>query len=81
MKAMTDLGITIILDERLDLSSVAHAGTKGAERVVRTLKGREISAELIVSTSFFPHQPAPPLFLTTPFTNPSTPTNSYDSPH
>ena len=48
MKAMSDLGVTVILDERLDLSTVADSQKKGAERVVKTLKGREIAAELVV---------------------------------
>ena len=48
MKAMSDLGVTVILDERLDLSTVDHSQQKGAERIVKTLKGREIAAELVV---------------------------------
>lgn len=44
--AMSDLGINVILGDRVDLSSITAAG--GQEQKVRTLSGREIQAGLVV---------------------------------
>lgn len=51
MKAMEDHRIDVILGERLDLSSTSPGSVKSnklGQRVVRTLKGREIAADLLV---------------------------------
>ncbi|PSR71374.1 hypothetical protein PHLCEN_2v12750 [Hermanssonia centrifuga] len=44
--AMSDLGINVILGDRVDLSSITAAG--GQEQKVRTLSGREIQAGLVL---------------------------------
>ena len=47
---MSDLGVNVILGERLDLSSVpASALNTTEEHVLRTAAGREIRAALVVS--------------------------------
>lgn len=54
------MGIKLILGERLDLSSVEDgAGSVNAkgQKVVRTVTGREIAADLLVSLVFFHGHP------------------------
>lgn len=49
IQRMSDLGVNVILGERLDLSSVpASALNTAEEHVLRTLSGREIRAGLVV---------------------------------
>lgn len=49
MQRMSDLGVNVILGERLDLSSVPTSALNTAEEhVLRTLSGREIRAGLVV---------------------------------
>jgi hypothetical protein len=58
LSSLTSLGITVLLGERLDLSSIenlssvkGHGSWNGLEeRVVRTLSAREICTDLIVRT-------------------------------
>ncbi|KAI5116412.1 hypothetical protein M0805_000585 [Coniferiporia weirii] len=51
MKSMEDLRIDLVLGERLDLASTRAENTKineRGQRVVRTLKGREVAADLLL---------------------------------
>lgn len=53
---MEDLQVDLLLGERLDLESTKPENrkvNKQGQRVVKTLKGREIAADLIVSACFF----------------------------
>ena len=50
MKAMDGLNVDVILGERLDLASTDDRthGTRDGRRIVRTARGREIVADLVV---------------------------------
>ena len=47
---LSSLNVCTVLGDRLDLDSLAAKRTRDGERVVRTLSGREIAADLVVST-------------------------------
>lgn len=57
-KTMTDLGVTVLLGQRLDLRTTlpenAEYNERG-ERIVRTVSGRVVAADLIVCRSFCCH--------------------------
>ena len=44
------MNVCTILGDRLDLSSLQEKQTRDGERIVRTQSGREIRAELVVSS-------------------------------
>ena len=46
---LSSLNVRTVLGDRLDLDSLAAKHTRTGERVVRTLSGREIAADLVVS--------------------------------
>lgn len=49
LAVMNELGVNIVLGERLDMTSVKPSDlTKSNEHVVRTLSGKELRADLIV---------------------------------
>ena len=51
LKTLEDLRVDLILGERLDLSTTTPEAAKfneGGQRVVRTEKGREVAADLMV---------------------------------
>ena len=50
LSSLSSLNVSTILGDRLDLSTLGQKSNPSAERVVRTVSGREISADLIVST-------------------------------
>lgn len=53
VQRMKDLGVDVILGERLDLSSVPTSALNTTEEhVLRTLSGREIRASLVASVSY-----------------------------
>lgn len=52
LDALHKLGVEVILNERLVLSSLGGANSSTQERVVKTTSGREISARLVVSTQY-----------------------------
>ena len=49
LAVMNELGVNVVLGERLDMASVAPSDlTKSNEHVMRTLSGKELRADLIV---------------------------------
>ena len=55
VQRMSDLGIDVILGERLDLSSVPTSALNTTqEHTLRTVSGREIRASLVASTCTYP---------------------------
>lgn len=56
LKTMEDLGVNLILGERLDLESTKPEKLKfnlRRQRVVKTMSGKDVAADLMVSFSFF----------------------------
>lgn len=54
ISSLSALNVCTILGDRLDLSTLDQKKSPSAERVVRTVSGREITADLIVSTLISP---------------------------